>query len=421
MPGIVERVGSYISNQTEASPAYVRQLLIAAYRLYGLKLKYLKNPNLTDAKNYLGTVSMGCMVRPLAHPERQVLSSIFTPCEIFHAMGLYPMCAEQFATYTNGAYAEHAFVEAAERAGIAETFCSYHKIVMGGVVLGVVPKPLAIVNTSLACDANNLTFREAAERLGAPQYYIDVPYMPGEDAVDYVADQLREMAGWMQDLSGISLREEKLLEAAENSRRTIRNLRKVITMRKDRYVPAELTAELYEVLMTHNALGMPETLRYSRMLLRDFGKSESAPGRKILWLHTNPFYQGIVKETFNYKRDPWIALTEMCYDSLNSMKDSDPYRAMAHRTVYNSFNGPVTRRADRAVRMAREVEADGAILFCHWGCKETCGGSAVIADALESAGFPVLIINGDGVDRKNSSDGQIGTRLGAFLEMLEGR
>ena len=132
-----------------------------------------------------------------------------------------------------------------------------------------------------------------------------------------------------------------------------------------------------------------------------------------------------MKQIFNYKEDPRIVLTEMCYDTLIGKPGEedpgrrDPYRMMAERTVYNSFNGPVSRRAEKALEMAKTVEPDGVILFCHWGCKETCGGSALIRDALEAAGYPVLVINGDGVDRRNSSDGQIGTRIEAFLEMLE--
>ena len=33
--------------------------------------------------------------------------------------------------------------------------------------------------------------------------------------------------------------------------------------------------------------------------------------------------------------------------------------------------------------------------------------------------IPMLILDGDGIDRRNSHDGQIRTRLEAFLEMLE--
>ncbi len=64
---------------------------------------------------------------------------------------------------------------------------------------------------------------------------------------------------------------------------------------------------------------------------------------------------------------------------------------------------------------------DGVICFCHWGCKQTMGLSARFKQALEEAGHPTLILNGDGCDRSNTSDGQVATRLNAFLEMLEGR
>lgn len=65
------------------------------------------------------------------------------------------------------------------------------------------------------------------------------------------------------------------------------------------------------------------------------------------------------------------------------------------------------------------MQADGVVVFCHWGCKETCGASGQIKDALEKAGYPCLVLNGDGVDRHNTSDGQVSTRIGAFMEMLE--
>ena len=34
-------------------------------------------------------------------------------------------------------------------------------------------------------------------------------------------------------------------------------------------------------------------------------------------------------------------------------------------------------------------------------------------------GIPMLILDGDGIDRRNSHDGQIKTRLEAFLEILD--
>ena len=42
-----------------------------------------------------------------------------------------------------------------------------------------------------------------------------------------------------------------------------------------------------------------------------------------------------------------------------------------------------------------------------------------LAEAEQELGIPMLILDGDGIDRRNSHDGQIRTRLEAFLEMLE--
>ncbi|MBR2742105.1 MAG: 2-hydroxyacyl-CoA dehydratase [Clostridia bacterium] len=421
MADVIETFGRYVQKQIPKRPNYAGGLLLTAYRAYGFALKTFPEKRLTDAKQYLAAECMDCIVRPLAHPGDQVLTSMFMPCEAFFAAGLLPMCAEQYSTYANGAGAEHAFIEAAENAGIAETFCSYHKTVTGAAISGVLPKPAAIVNTSLACDANNLTFRKAAELTGAPQFYIDVPYMPCEDAVDYVADQLRDMTRRLYDVTGRKTDEAMLRSLVQNSRKTMAIMRDIIGLKRDRYVPTDLTSELYEALLWHNAMGLPKALKYAEKLRADLLKSREKPGRKILWMHTNPFYQKTVQDIFNWKRDPWIALTELSYDNLVEMDEKDPYRAMAARAVYNYYNGPVSRRAERAAEVAYETGADGVILFCHWGCKETCGASTVIEKTVSDAGLPVLVLNGDGVDRRNSSDGQMKTRIGAFLEMLEGR
>ena len=421
MAGLVEKFGRYMDKLTASRPDSAAKILRTAYKAFGWKQKHFPNKLLPPSRQFLATVCMDCMVKPLSSPGAYVLTSLFTPCELFYAMDLPPMCAEQYSTYANGAGAEHGFIEAAENAGIAETYCSYHKVVIGAVLSGVMPRPAAIVNTSLACDANNLTFRKAAEIFDVPQFYIDIPYRPSEEAVDYVADQLKEAAAWLEQVTGRKLSEEKLKNAVDNSRKTLKILEGLIPLRKERFVPSELTAELYEALLTHNALGLTETLKYAKLLEADYKNAAPAGGRKILWLHTNPFYQKSVKDIFNYVKDPRIILTEMSYDALNGFEEEDPYRFMAARVVYDSYNGPVKRRTEKAVEMAKASGADGAVLFCHWGCKETCGAAVLMQEAFDRADIPLLVINGDGVDRRNSPDGQIITRMKAFLEMLEMR
>ena len=92
---------------------------------------------------------------------------------------------------------------------------------------------------------------------------------------------------------------------------------------------------------------------------------------------------------------------------------------MAEKMVYCIYNGDVSQRIQMAERLAKETEADGGILFAHWGCKGTIGASSLIKNSLESAGLPTMILDGDGCNPANTSDGQVSTRLQAFVEMLE--
>ncbi len=71
--------------------------------------------------------------------------------------------------------------------------------------------------------------------------------------------------------------------------------------------------------------------------------------------------------------------------------------------------------------MAKELGSDGVINFCHWGCKQSSGGAMILKDTLREADIPLLILDGDCIDRRNSHDGQIRTRFEAFAEMLRTR
>ena len=85
----------------------------------------------------------------------------------------------------------------------------------------MIPKPRLVVNTSLVCDANNLTFRRAAEHYGIPQQYIDVPYDRTEESVEYVAGQLRQLAELLEEITARKLDMEALKAAAARSCRTV--------------------------------------------------------------------------------------------------------------------------------------------------------------------------------------------------------
>ena len=105
---------------------------------------------------------------------------------MLHAMGLTPMFPEGLSVYVACTACQHVFAERAEVSGIPESFCSYHKTMLGMAETGVLPKPLMIAGTTLACDANQLSFRRLAALYPAPLTIIDVPGCADDAAVAYV-------------------------------------------------------------------------------------------------------------------------------------------------------------------------------------------------------------------------------------------
>lgn len=421
MASVVERFGAYIDAHAASDPERCRALLVTAFRAYRLALRYAPHKGLPRSRQDLSITVNKAVVNMLGHPDRAVLTSIFMPCELLWAMDLEPMCAEMYSAFVNGAKAEHGFVAAAEEAGVAETFCSYHKVLMGGAYAGILPAPAMVANASLVCDANNLTFRALAEHFGVPQYFVDVPSFQGDEAVAYVADELRELTAMLQDVTGRRLDEARLRQAMENTRATMECMRAAIPLKRTHSLPGDVTSELYELYATHIGLGAEPSLRYARMLLEDLKHAPAAHGLRILWVHVAPHWQRPVCDAFNFNDRAQVVVCDMSYEGLVEINPERPYESMAGRLVNSAWNGPGQRRIDRALELAQELEVDGVVCFCHWGCKQIMGLSTPLKHAMESAGYPTLVLDGDGCDRANASDGQTATRLGAFLEMLEGR
>lgn len=43
----------------------------------------------------------------------------------------------------------------------------------------------------------------------------------------------------------------------------------------------------------------------------------------------------------------------------------------------------------------------------------------LLKEKMQELGIPMINLDGDGIDKRNSHDGQIKTRLEAFLEMIK--
>ncbi len=437
---VISRFGKLVDETATRDPERACRLLVAGFRAQTLRTRLLPNRSLAPSAQLATLITTQSVTEALARPADCVVTSIFMPSEVFLAMGLRPLVAEAIGDFLSGAQAEQGFIDKAEQLAVPESYCSYHKTLIGAVQAGVIAAPALIANSSVACDANNLTFRWLATRQGCRHVYVDVPYEPSEDAVAYVADQLAELAEVAQEAYRRTLDPQALKTCVARSRETLETMERALVAAGRRPRRTTMVAEMMRTCAVHMSLGTRGVLDMARMMEAEAkglssadggGQADAAPqggdftGLNLAWVHTMPYFSASVGEAVDLSDRAQICAAEMVFDQARpggwQHGSDEPYLAMAERMVYDSYNGPVRRRIARVLELARAAQADGVVVFDHWGCKETAGASQLMRGAFEEAGFPTLVLDGDGCARRNMPESQAATRIQAYLETLEAR
>ncbi len=416
---IIDKFGSLIESTCEAHPTAARKILKAGWQAQNFKFKGFPDKRLSKSGAYLSTLLMDAMIAPLKEPSNTSIVSVFTPCELLHAYGLKPFNTEGFSCYIAASHAEDSFLRASEEHGIPETFCSYHKVFLGAAYKNLMPSPKCIISTNLACDANQITFRELSKYYNIPHFTIDVPVDISDASVKYVASQLKELDLFLSKLTGKPQNPAFLKSILRRSRRTVDYFNQYMLTRADKCLLQDLVTPLYEFVTMNILLGTAPAEKYALLALNDAKKAKEATGIRLFWVHTVPYLHGDIKELLNFTENAQIVGIDMAVSSILDFDPEKPYEAMARRMVYNSFNGTASHRIDSAISWAKKVKADGAVWFCHCGCKNTLGASSLAKQLFEKKDMPLLILNGDGCNRASGNEGQNATRIEAFLEMLK--
>ena len=422
MNNLIELFGNHIYKTAPTNPLSARKKLCFAFSTAGLMCKYFPTKKLLPSRQFMQWAAADSAITPLKTGKNSAIVSLYLPCEILHSMGISTLFPEALACYLAAARSEQIFIDTAEQNFVSQTMCSYHKAFIGMVETGVLPKPDFIIKTTLACDANHLSFRRAAEHYNVPQYMIDMPYNYSSGAVDYVAEQIKDMVTFIEK-QGYTFDEAKLIETVEKSKQTLKNFNDILALRANRSLSDEMTSQMLSVFATHVMLGTDNALKYSNDLKNELAAvPEGKKGVRLLWVHTLPYWQDALRDLINFTDRCEIVACDMVMDAMYcDLEETDPYRFMADRLVRNTVNGNGTNRINATLELAKKLNANGIVWYCHWGCKQTAGLSNIAKSTFEANGFPTLILDGDGCNWNNVNDGQTVTRTEAFLELLENR
>jgi len=289
------------------------------------------------------------------------------------------------------------------------------------------PIPDFLITTSLYCHGSAQVFYSISKKYNKPFHYIDVPHHYTRPyVVDYVAKQIEDI---MKRIARDTKREfnvKRLKDAINYSNQAREYYAKVNELRKNKPTPM-LGGEAidYAIILAHT-FGCKEMVEICRVLYEELKKrvemkkgSLDIERHRILWRHLRPYYTNMVFEYLELNHKAAVVFEEVNGVHWESMDPDDPFKSIAKRLLSNRGLGEFQRWLDYTVSFVHDYDIDGIVEFAHWGCRYLTSNTQTLKEALREKYTPVLVIEGDCIDRRDYSDGQIKTRIDAFIEILD--
>jgi benzoyl-CoA reductase/2-hydroxyglutaryl-CoA dehydratase subunit BcrC/BadD/HgdB len=426
--GVKEKIKTNI--QRNLNQKYIKRLLGILAKSPVLYAYGRTSPSVSN--KYLNTFSIKSLQNAYNGKQPVGFGSLFLPYEFLHGIAATPFLPEVMAGFTASLGLADQTLEKAASSWYSQDLCTFHRSASGAVEMDIFPRPSFIICSNLACDAAQKSFYHYSKIYGIEkQYYLlDVPYENNPEAVIYLAGQLKEMAENIIKNTDLRMDTDKFSETIKLSNEFRKWALKVNTLRRKLLDYPSYFNGLNFILPFHGLAGTEEAvILYKQMhaeltdLLktqkRQFSERKSYP-KRILWMHLKPYYKNDMFEIIEMS-DCRVVFEEINNVYWPELDPGKPFESMARKVLSHPLSGKIDNRIKALKQMVLDFDIDGAVLFSHWGCRQSNAGARIIKDSLGKMGISVLVLDGDCVDRSNSSAGQIKTRLQGYMEILESK
>lgn len=365
--------------------------------------------------------------------------------EVLRPFGFRPVYPEINALQCGVKKVAGANIQRAEDIGYSSDVCGYVKndvgvhLSNGETPLGRIPPADLLVCNFSGCNTFIKWFEALNHFQDAPMFLLDVPYVRGADTreqdVEYVTQQLWELVGICEDLTGTSLSEARLARVVEHSQEAEDLWAKVLALARHRPSPFDAYFEALFFMAPINVLrGTPECVDYYRVVLQEMEERVEAgvgplPEEKVrvvyegppCWPHFRNFW-----ELFQ----PWGAVgVASTYAKVGGLFDqgvrhdpAHPMESVAAYTLDCYTNWNLGMRGDLLRRYVEEYDADALVIHSVKSCRSFSVGQADFREQfVHELEIPTLMIESDLADPRYFSEAQLKNRVDAFFESLAHR
>ena len=272
-----------------------------------------------------------------------------------------------------------------------------------------------------------------ARTLKRPLYVLDIPAITDTiegHHVEYVAEQLRDLALELEKITGTSLNENELKEAVSFSNRAAELWRRVLEQRRASPCPMGVTDSSAAMFPMVASAGTRDAVEYYERLIDEVsGRVKESTGvledeKFRLLLSGIPYWHHL--RMFNYLEEKYGAVfVHELYTAtwgMASLDPAKPFESMAYKALLNPTNMPIHWSKNWISGLVKDFKVDGIVLLSSRSCKATSIGNLTIQKVLrEEYGIPSVVIEADHTDDRVYSEAEVTARLDAFMEMLEAK
>ncbi|MBI5490117.1 MAG: 2-hydroxyacyl-CoA dehydratase [Deltaproteobacteria bacterium] len=365
----------------------------------------------------------------LYSPGRPVAwCGVLAPFDLLNAVGVTSCFAEFVGAMLAGMGAASAPLEGAEQAGYAADTCAYHRAVVGAAMQGMMPVPDFLVATTTPCTGGLAAIENLARLFRRDLLVLQIPRAETEAGVRFLAGQLERLARFAAGRAGAQLDPQCVAAAVDLSNVTRALMVEIYDLA--RRVPSPVSNRdlanfgiVVPLLMgTQAGVDVARATRDELAARARDGKS-GVPGERfrLLWVQNRIQFPNPLLRLLEDEYRAVIVVDELNDVTWEPIDPADPFPGMARRAIGLPLNGPAERRVARLRQLATEYRVDGIIQPCHWGCRQGTGIRGLVQRGFQELGIPVLNLEVDCIDARSFSEGQLRTRLEAFLELIAGR
>jgi benzoyl-CoA reductase/2-hydroxyglutaryl-CoA dehydratase subunit BcrC/BadD/HgdB len=360
------------------------------------------------------------------------------PVEPLIAMDVIPVYPENHGAMIGAAHMGHDLCAQAEGMGYSRDLCSYARAdiacaAVNGGPIGGLPEPDMLICCNNICGTVLKWYEVQARFFKVPLFVLDTPVCHQSFSIEicnYIERQIGEYIAFLEKACGKAFDYDRLEQVGYLAMRAQTLWQEVLATARHRPAPLSCFDAFFHLALIVTLRGTQTVVDYYEMLLAEM-KQRIADGigiipeekYRLLWDNLPIWYKTrwlsgkfaahgacLVADTYT---SGWCG-------SLKYLKADDFLGSMAEAYARIFLNCGTDLMAANIVDMARDYGVDGLVMHSNRSCKPYSFGQYDIQRIVQrELGLPSLIIEADMTDERQFSEGQIETRIDAFIEMLE--